>query len=66
MAAQSHGASERLRALIEQLDEAVRDAEQVRGHVERQMRAKRIWPDRREPRHWQRLNDPDQDTSSEA
>jgi hypothetical protein len=65
MGSESQGPSERLKALIRQLDEAVRDAEQVRSHVERQMRRKPIWPDRREPRHWERLSE-DQDTSSEA
>ena len=58
--------TEKLIALIEQLDAAVRDAEKVRAHVERQMRSRQIWPDRREPRHWQRLPDNDRDTSSEA
>jgi hypothetical protein len=58
--------SDQLKALIRQLDEAVRDAEQVRNHVERQMRSRTMWPDRREPRHWQQLPDNAPDSPPKA
>jgi hypothetical protein len=63
MAAEGEVSSEQLRALIQQLDDAVRDAELVRS---RQMRARRAWPDRREPRHWERLPEDSSDPSSQG
>jgi hypothetical protein len=52
-------ASEFVRSLISQLDEAVKNAERVRHQVESQMRRRAVYPDRRQERHWERLPEED-------
>jgi hypothetical protein len=59
MAERNWPSSEFVHDLIEQLDEAVRNAERVRRQVEDQMRRRTVYPDRRSPRHWQRVPDAD-------
>lgn len=41
-----------LRALIAQLDDAVRDAATIRRYVETQLRRQQVLGDRRHPAHW--------------
>jgi hypothetical protein len=53
MASNEWPTSEQVNALIEQLDRTVRDAEVVRMHVERQLRSRSFYPDRRNPRRWE-------------
>jgi hypothetical protein len=65
MAERDWPTSEFVRSLIAQLDEAVRNAERVRRQVEAQMRRRAVYPDRRQPRHWQRLPDGDASVSEQ-
>jgi len=37
---------------MRELDEAVREAEAIRGALERQRARRPFWPDRRSPKHW--------------
>jgi hypothetical protein len=57
MASSERPTSERIHALIEELDRTVRDAEVVRFHVERQLRSRPFYPERRDPRHWDYVTD---------
>jgi hypothetical protein len=63
MAREEWPTSDEVRQLLRKLDEAVRDAETIRGHVERQMRRSAMFPDRRRPRHWDKNSQPDSDTA---
>jgi hypothetical protein len=46
------GRIDALRATMRELDEAVREAEAIRGALERQRARRPFWPDRRSPKHW--------------
>ena len=43
-----------VRAILDQLNQTIRDAESVRAHVERTLRRPAFWPDRRVPKRWDR------------
>jgi hypothetical protein len=49
-----------IREMVERVDGIVRDAESVRAHVDRAMRRRPFWPDRRQPRHWSDTDRPDE------
>ena len=65
MAEHERPSSERVRSLIAQLDAAVKNAERVRREVEAQMRRRPVYPERRHPRHWERLPDNDTEMSEQ-
>ena len=44
---------EDVRAILDQLNQTIRDAESVRAHVERSLRRPAFWPDRRVPKRWE-------------
>ena len=52
MASRERPSPDQVKALTRQLETAISASEQVRGHVERQLRRKPFYPDRRHPRHW--------------
>jgi len=43
---------ERIRSAIEQLEDAVREAEAIRDEIDRVRRRQPYWPERRAARHW--------------
>jgi hypothetical protein len=49
--------SDEMRAIIERFERTIHESELVRGHIERQLRSKPVYPDRRRPRRW---DDPDE------
>ena len=65
MAEHEGSSSERVRSLIAQLDAAVKNAERVRRQVEAQMRRRPVYPERRQPRQWERLPDSDTEMSEQ-
>ena len=48
---------EAIHNLLERVDTLVRDAESVRAHVDRMMRRRPFWPERRQPKHWSEERD---------
>ena len=51
-----------LRALLAEIERTLAASEAVRAHAERQIRRKPFYPDRREPKHWQHISDPETDS----
>jgi len=48
------GRIDELRAMMRQLDDAMREAEAVRSHLDRARTREPFWPDRRAPKRWER------------
>lgn len=46
-----------LRAVMRQLDDAMREAESLRAHLDRARTRQPFWPDRRSPKRWERALD---------
>ena len=42
---------------MRQLDDAMREAESVRAHLDRARTRQPFWPDRRSPKRWERASD---------
>jgi hypothetical protein len=51
----------RIRAAIQQLEGAMREAEALRDDINRTRKQSAYWPDRRVPRHWSRHGGPPSD-----
>jgi hypothetical protein len=57
MESQGIPSDEDLRSLIADVDRTLEETELVRDRAEAQLRRKPIYPERRHPKHWQRLPD---------
>ena len=49
--------SDDLRATLEEFEQTIREADLVRGHVERQLNRKPFFPERRNPKRWEKAGE---------
>jgi hypothetical protein len=59
-------AFDEMKRVLEEFDRQMKESERVRGQIESQMRRKPGLEERRIPKRWQRMPDPDPDNSTEA